>query len=614
MRHLSRQRLKQISLGIWLVYFVALAGLGVVLVGTAAADRNNVNYHWTQMRTVVVASLEDGDKTSPVGLPHIAQGLEPGQSLTLSFAAETSLHDNLMFKVTGASLRVFIDDRLYLSTGQPDTYPAYQQTPSPEVIMLALPNTEGVKHFRLEYTVAEAVDTLSMPELYIGDSTVLFIQLLSDHSLTLAMSMMLLLGGAVLIGIALLAMRSIPSALTLVWLGISCLAFGLWNISSNDLAVYLMPLQSLLYSLSYIGMLAVVSPLTALYRTVLDRPSSLVLKALSAMAAGLALIAVALHLSGAWPFAISGRYIRAFVPFSLIVLGAFITYEYWRLRDPYARRLIAPTLLLSLFSAADLVFMALLPGSAGNGILLLGFMLFTAWMIVFGMRYVDQAFEQARQSEQLAVEVDALASNLEKQRDLYLRLSDSAEQIRRMRHDMRHQLSALRGYLEAGDSSGAIDYIEQIEPNSANIAQMMLTDNFTVNAVVNHYQALADANQIQTDLMLVVPADLGRISESDMSIIFGNLFENAIEASLYLPEDRRVIRMRSQVVKKNLTITVDNAFDGVFDARGGVFYSRKRTGKGIGLSSVHSIVERYDGTIKVEVANGQFMVSLMVRM
>ncbi|MCL2150997.1 MAG: ATP-binding protein, partial [Coriobacteriia bacterium] len=203
-------------------------------------------------------------------------------------------------------------------------------------------------------------------------------------------------------------------------------------------------------------------------------------------------------------------------------------------------------------------------------------------------------------------------------------LAESSEQVRAMRHDMRHQLAALRGYLEVSDSAGALDYLDKIGDAERAVAglgqdasvfgRLEPTDNFAVNAVVSYYLGAAEAQGIAIDLRLDVPADLGRVSESDISVVFGNLLENAIEASLYLPAEQRSIRVRCRVSSDRLTLTVDNSFDGFVNARGGVFYSRKRTGKGIGLSSVRSIVERYDGSMKVEAANGQFMVSLTMRL
>jgi sensor histidine kinase regulating citrate/malate metabolism len=70
----------------------------------------------------------------------------------------------------------------------------------------------------------------------------------------------------------------------------------------------------------------------------------------------------------------------------------------------------------------------------------------------------------------------------------------------------------------------------------------------------------------------------------------------------------------SKVVKKHLTLVIDNSFDGIYTEKGGEFYSRKRQGKGVGISSVRAVVERYGGSLKYKVANGVFMTSLYVKM
>jgi len=607
--------LRRVSLVVWLGYIIGTVALSLVLLGTASADRYNVNYHWTAMRSIKhIYVSQVGGVPVQTELPARIGPVKAGETYIVTFTALTSTHDAILFKASGMSLKVYINDRLYLSTGQENTYPGFQMVPAPDVRIDSLPSEQGIKYFRAECTVAGDIGYLEIPKIYVGDSSVLVLQLINYSGLPLLLACLVLLAGVSLIGMAPLASKATPSALAFIWLGISCLGFGIWNVSINDLALYLVPYNSLLYTLSFMGMLVVVSPLAMFYRMILEDSGSLVLRSISALASLVWLATVLLHLLGIWPFVYSVSYIRVFIPIALIIMSANVFYEYWRWRRDEARMLMVPTFVLAAFSLADIVDVTVLAGSYGTRILLFGFAVFTAIIILLGSRYIDSAFEKARQSEQMSIEIDALQSNLEKQRDLYQRLSESSEQVRAMRHDMRHQLSALRGYLEADDKEGALSYIEQIDPSNIDFGQMMLTDNFTVNAVVNHYLAMANDNKIHTDLALVVPSELGRVSESDMSIIFGNLFENAIEACLYLPEEKRLIRMRSQLIHKNLTLVIDNTFDGFYDARDGVFYSRKRTGKGIGLTSVRNIVDRYDGSMKVEAANGVFQVSVMVRL
>ncbi|MCL2632402.1 MAG: GHKL domain-containing protein [Coriobacteriia bacterium] len=611
---MNQDRIRRISQFVWLGYIASIFLLVIVLIGVSSADRNNAQYYWTELREVNHATvLIEGQPPLEVELPYRIDSVLPGDKITVLSEAYTLIYDNVLFRVNGASLDIYVDDVLFFATGQPNTYPWFQGTPSPQISMLDLPTTDGIKQFRFEYTVGQVVTSIELSEFFVGDSPILFIHMLQKNMPTFIMAFAMFMAGLVLLTVSLMSMRTTSAAAAIAWLGFGCLAFGLWNMCANDLAVYFIPLRASVYTLTHIAMLAVISPLTIFYRRVLDRPDSISLRAVSASASVLALSTMSLHLTGAMPFAVTGSVIRLFVPAAMIVLGALIVRYYLKTREDMSRRISTPSVILAVFSCLDII-SVMLGRANGNTWLQVGFIVFTVWMSIFGGNFVNQRFNTARQSERLAIEVEAMTANLQKQRELSQRFTETAEQVRAMRHDMRHQLSALRGYIMQGQNSEALSYIDQLEQSAPSYNLLMLTDNFAVNAVISFYLAIAEANDITTDLQMVVPADLGQVNESDLSIIFGNLFENAIEASLYLPKEQRAIKIRSQVVKGVLTITVDNVFDGAYEASGGVFYSRKRTGKGIGISSVQTIVDRYDGTMKIDIANNQFMVSLMIKL
>jgi signal transduction histidine kinase len=605
---------RKVGQAFWSIFAVLLTLMVVVLIGASAAQRNNVTYHWTEMRVVNRAVVQINDQIPfEASLPYLVENANPGDVIVVTSEVDTAIYDNMLFRVNGASLNIYIDEQLYLSTGQPNSYPGFQRTPSPQISMLDLPTVDSVKLFRFECTVGDVIHRLELSEFYVGDTAIIFINMLRNSGLSFMVAFMLLLAGVVLMAVSIMSIRATSAASAMVWLGLSCLFFGLWNLTANDLAVYFVPLRALIYTVSHVSMLLIISPMTVFYRRILDRPGSMALRSVNVVAAMLAFTTIGLHLSGVYCFAQSSLVMRLSVPLALVVLGAFLLVETVSLRDETARSLLVPATILAACAGFDALHL-LLSQRSDNTWLLVGFLIFTVWMSIFGGRYVNQRFETALQSERLAIEVDAMSASLEKQRDLYQRFHETVEQTRRMRHDMRHQLSAIRGLVEADQNDDALQYIDELEQNTPSVSQLVLTENFVVNAVVSYYLAIATDSGIATDLQLAVPTDLGRINESDMSIVFGNLFENAIEASLHLPEEQRAIKMRSMVIGNNLTLTIDNAFDGNYEARDGVFYSRKRTGRGLGLSSVQSIVERYDGSMKIEIANNQFMVSLMVKL
>lgn len=328
------------------------------------------------------------------------------------------------------------------------------------------------------------------------------------------------------------------------------------------------------------------------------------------------MVALIAHLTGIFPFTHSIVYLQYVPPIALFILMIYVLIEYLVYHNPQAKTYRFPYIILALCVFATIVNHIAPFVHPDTFLFQIGIFIFAAWTAIIGWNYVRDVFDEAERSAQLELEVDSMNRNLEMQRYLYKNLTQTTEEVRVIRHDLRHQLSAIRGYLDKGNIVGAIGYVDAISGNIPEISNKLLCDNFAVNAVAVHYLDMALTSGIEVELKLVVPEDLGQIPDNDMSIIVGNLFENAIEACQYVEEGKRFISMSSKVVKNRLTLVIDNSFDGTYSEKNGQFVSRKRKGgvKGIGISSVGVIVEKYGGSLKHEAADGVFMTSLYVKM
>ncbi|MDR3315109.1 MAG: GHKL domain-containing protein [Coriobacteriales bacterium] len=597
------------------IYVLALVFTVALLVGNALSTRYNTLYHWTEFRTLNSFTLEvPGRETSEVTLPITVTGIAPGETVVLSTTVHSRTHDALLVQVAGSPLNLYVNDILTLPVGMPDTFPAFQKNPAPVIEIIPLPEQSGEQVLRFEYTMPAIGGHLSIPEVYAGDSPVLFSYLLSENGLSLAFSVLLLFGGTVLMGVALLTVRRVPASSAVLWLGLSCLMAGLWGFCRNDLVIYLIPAPSLLYTLSCLGLFTIGIPFLKCGNLLLDLTRTGILRALYLLMMVALFAALILHLTGVFPFALSMPIMQFLTPIALVVFAICVVIEHFMRKNSHAFKYIAPCVVFALFAVIDVVnsrFALFQP----DGILLqAGVLVFALWVTVLAWGYVSEVFDEADKSARLEVEISATKRNLDMQRTLYDNLTQSTEEVRALRHDLRHQLNAIRGYLQKQDVPGALHYVETITGNIPELGNKLLCDNFAVNAVAVHYLDDATEKGIQIDIKLVVPEDLGRIPDNDMSVIVGNLFENAIEASLHVDKDKRFIKITSKVDKGRLTLVIDNSFDGTYRVKNGEFYSRKREGKGIGIASVRAVVEKYDGSMKYEVANGVFMTSLYVKM
>ncbi len=112
-----------------------------------------------------------------------------------------------------------------------------------------------------------------------------------------------------------------------------------------------------------------------------------------------------------------------------------------------------------------------------------------------------------------------------------------------------------------------------------------------------------------------MPKDIS-ISDVDLCNIIGNLLENAIAACRELEEGKRYIALSVSTAGEDasLVIVMTNPYTGALRKRKDRYLSTHRNGSGIGLSSIRSIAERYDGIAEFSDENGVFKSNVMVMM
>lgn len=176
---------------------------------------------------------------------------------------------------------------------------------------------------------------------------------------------------------------------------------------------------------------------------------------------------------------------------------------------------------------------------------------------------------------------------LELRDEQYRRITDNVENSRRMRHDLRHHLVTLQGYLSNGAFEKAEEYLSQYVKQSEDYTLVKLCDNPVVNMLVSHYQGIAKEMGIAFTVRINIPMEIA-LSDSDISVLMGNLLENAIKAANHAPREHRYILLNMICSGKMLAITVDNGFDG----------NVKTDHSGIGLKSIETIAEKYNGGVE----------------
>ena len=185
-------------------------------------------------------------------------------------------------------------------------------------------------------------------------------------------------------------------------------------------------------------------------------------------------------------------------------------------------------------------------------------------------------------------------------------------QIRGWRHDYRNHIQTMKAYAAAQDWDAIRHYLDLLDEDLTTVDTVIKTGNPMTDAILNSKISLAKARGIRVTADAHIPVKL-KSSEIDLCCIIGNLFDNAIEASMQLPEEKRHIRVYMDMKNTQLYISFTNFTAGKkLKSAGRLFPSTKGAGHGFGLVRIDAIVERLDGYISRGSEDGAFTTEILL--
>ena len=193
----------------------------------------------------------------------------------------------------------------------------------------------------------------------------------------------------------------------------------------------------------------------------------------------------------------------------------------------------------------------------------------------------------------------------------YENLQEKITDARRAKHDVRHHITLMQEYLASGELDALREYLSSYNDSLPDDSLVRFCENTAANAVLLYFAQQAKDNDIDYIVKADIPSDIF-VSDTDLSVLFGNLIENALDACREETSDDRKIVICAKRTGNSLCITVDNSFTGTLRRTAdGELVSTKHRGLGLGTQSVKSIAEHYAGICRFEAKDGMFYASVM---
>lgn len=234
--------------------------------------------------------------------------------------------------------------------------------------------------------------------------------------------------------------------------------------------------------------------------------------------------------------------------------------------------------------------------------ILLGF-LFLSVLIVYFTNEIVKSYETNHLLELMKFQ-NAI------QLEYYNEMNQKYEESRRIIHDINKHLSVLNSLNNQNDVD-AKTYGKMIESQVESLFCGFQCTNKILSIIMG--QKINEAENIGIKITTKIEdITLDFLDDIDITAIFANLWDNAIEACKKVSNTDRFINIIIGQINEFAVISVENSFNGQICEKNDVLLSTKEQHEGIGISIMKAAVKKYNGFINFEHDLNIFKVKLMI--
>ena len=193
----------------------------------------------------------------------------------------------------------------------------------------------------------------------------------------------------------------------------------------------------------------------------------------------------------------------------------------------------------------------------------------------------------------------------------YEDLASANFETRRFRHDFKNMSIAMEVLLSKGECAAALELLQECTQSlDAPTAHLFFhTGNGIADALLSEKQRSAQTFHIEICFQGMIPW----LSPTDLCVILGNTLDNAMDACQKLPEkEQKTIVVNSDCSSGFWFLTVRNPVSKAVTIRNNHIATTKenKTLHGFGLYSLHSVVQKYDGAVRLSSTDDCFTVDI----
>lgn len=185
-------------------------------------------------------------------------------------------------------------------------------------------------------------------------------------------------------------------------------------------------------------------------------------------------------------------------------------------------------------------------------------------------------------------------------------------QLKAERHDFNHHLGVIYGLLECREIDDVRDYTKKLVNAAAAFHSIVNLPHYPiVRAMLNYKLSAVKEKQIPLKINVNLPGEL-KLNQFDLTVVLGNLLDNAMEACAMVEEKNRYIDLNIRYQPDYLVARIENPLseEPVFPEGKNPTTKKDAANHGFGLKNIEYLVNKHHGLLKIERENGAYVVNV----
>lgn len=214
-----------------------------------------------------------------------------------------------------------------------------------------------------------------------------------------------------------------------------------------------------------------------------------------------------------------------------------------------------------------------------------------------------------RESEE-QMKQSLLIQQKEKEYKYNQELAATVDSIRAIKHDMSNHLSVISGYIQCDKYEKAKSYIHNLCQPIEAMNDLLYIDHPVISSILYVKSILAKKNNIRLDIDLDLEVDV-KIKDMDLTTLLGNIVDNAIEACENVSTENKKISLKISTVKGYFLVDCINTMNPEkvnYEEKQFLTTKEDTINHGIGLKNIKSVVDHYDGDMKIQLVDNEFSI------